>query len=125
MILLSVFSWWYGQGLKGQAGRISARLDRLIEFFSIGLLARTLFDPFKQIDANASADGSVNLKLHAWFDRLFSRIMGAIVRSFSIGIGLLCMFLVGVFGLVQLLVWPLVPFLPLIGLVMFIGGWTP
>ena len=123
MILLTLLSWWYDRGWKGQAARVKRRVARMAEYFSLGLLARTLFDPFRQIDAGAPQGGNVNMQMHALFDRTFSRIIGFAVRSCSIFIGLGAVGFSAVTGALQLALWPLVPALPLIGLVLFAMGW--
>lgn len=123
--MAALLSWWYGRGLRGQAQRVLARIDRTAEFFSISLLFRTLFDPFRQIDANPTVGGSMDMRMHAAFDRMFSRLIGFMVRSFSIGIGFGAILLIGLIGLLQLVLWPFVPVLPLIGLLLVVLGVGP
>jgi hypothetical protein len=123
MILLTLVSWWYDRGWKGQAARAKRRTMRTAEYFSLGLLARTLFDPFRQIDAGVPQGGNVNVQMHALFDRTFSRVIGFVIRSFSIFIGLGAVGFSVVVGGLQVVFWPLVPVFPLIGLVLFASGW--
>lgn len=124
MILLDVFAWWYTAGWARLVNRITQRVQDVMDFFSIGLLFRTLFDPFRQIDAG-SVKGSLNDQMHAFGNRLVSRIIGAAVRTITIFSGLVIAALLIIFGLVQLLLWPLVPFLPIIGLVLTITRFLP
>lgn len=50
--------------------------------FSVGLLLKTLFNPFRQISA-APVGGAAPVQLSAFFDKLFSRAVGMVVRSCS------------------------------------------
>jgi len=123
MLALALFSWWYTTAWKNLAQQIERRVDRCLDFFSVGLLFRTLFDPFRQISAG-SVRGSMDVKMRAWADRTFSRFFGAFVRSLFIVLGLLSSAALIIAGFVQLIVWPIVPFLPLIGIVEFALGWA-
>lgn len=99
-------------------------MEVILEAFSVGLLLRTLFDPFRQISAG-QVRGSFDAQLRALGDRLFSRVFGAIVRSIFIFIGLIGAFFAGLLGVVELLLWPVVPFLPVIGIALMVSGWQP
>lgn len=122
MLAIALFSWWYTTAWKDLGGRIGRRIDRALDFFSVGLLMRTLFDPFRQIAAG-KVRGSIDAQFRAWTDRTFSRFVGAAVRSLFIIIGTIVVFLVGIIGLVQLILWPLIPLLPLVGILGAVMGW--
>jgi len=98
-------------------------MRRVLETFSVGLLLRTLFAPFRQISAG-NVQGPMAVQVRALGDRLFSRVFGAVVRGFFILFGLIGALLAGLFGLVQLLLWPLLPVLPLVGLLLMVLGLT-
>lgn len=123
MLALALVSWWYTTGWMALGRRIEQRLRRTLGFFSVGLLARTLFNPFRQIAA-VKGQGSMDAQLRAWVDRSFSRMIGAVMRSIFIVTGLLTSFFVLVIGTVQFLLWPLVPAMPLIAILGLAGGWT-
>jgi hypothetical protein len=122
-MIIALLSWWYTAGWHRLAHGAAERIGTGLEFFSVGLLLRTLFDPFRQIDAG-KVRGSLQQQMQAFGNRLFSRVIGAVVRTFTILAGLIVAFLLTIFGLVQLLVWPLVPLLPLFGLLAALMGWT-
>lgn len=124
MIIVALISWWYGAGWGRLARNVRRRIDGALAFFSVALLARTLIDPFRQIDAGG-VRGSLEVQVRAWFDRQFSRLVGLIVRSSVILFGLVVAAMLGALGVIQLLVWPLVPVAPIIGVVMMLVGWTP
>lgn len=92
-----------------------------LDTFSIGLLLRTLFSPFRQISAGG-VRGPLGVKLRAWFDRLVSRFVGAGVRIIVIGIGVVYLLLVIIVGVVRFLAWPLIPLLPIIAVLLYSVG---
>lgn len=121
-MVLAVFVWWYTTGWSSLAARVMERADHTLEMFSVGLLLKTLFAPFRQISAG-SVHGSFDAQMRAFGDRLFSRVFGAVIRSFFIVIGLVSTLLASVIGIVQLVLWPLVPLLPVVGIVAAVLGW--
>ena len=82
------------------------------------LLTRTLFNPFRQISAASSHDLSLPAQLNAFFDRLFSRAVGTVVRTIMIIVGLLMLLLrfLWVGGLI--IAWLVLPILPIVGLIL-------
>lgn len=122
MILAEVFAWWYTTGWTRLVHSAGTRIGVVLEFFSVGLLAKTLFDPFRQIDAGR-VRGSLQAELQAFGNRTFSRVVGFVMRSITIFAGLVCATLVTVFGLLQLVLWPLLPLLPIIGIIAAVAGW--
>jgi hypothetical protein len=63
------------------------------------------------------------VQLRAWGDKQFSRVIGAVVRLMLIICGLAGALLYGALGVTMLLVWPLLPFVPLVGIVLTIAGY--
>jgi len=124
MFLVGMFSWWYSHGLGGQFGRIRDRLMATIRFFSIGQLLSTFFAPFRQISAGKVA-GSAAMQLRAFFDQLTSRIIGAIVRFFTIIFGAVTLFFQIIGEVIILVVWIVLPALPVMGLIAVTIGWVP
>lgn len=120
MLIIGLLSWWYGAGWLQLMQRQAAHLNRTIDFFSITLLLKTLFSPYRQISAG-SVRGAVGVQLRAWFDRQVSRIIGAFVRLTVIVFGLLATALVTISSLLVLLIWPLIPTLPVIVLIVLTG----
>jgi hypothetical protein len=124
MFLVGMISWWYGRGLKGQFGRIRNRLLKTIHFFSIGQLLATLFSPFRQISAGKT-QGSIATQMRAFFDQTISRVIGAIVRSFTILAGVIVLLLQIVAELLIVIVWLTLPLFPIVGFIMLAIGWVP
>lgn len=124
MFLVGLLQWWYGYGWLGEIRRIGRRLQSTAELFSIGQLATTLFSPFRQISAG-QVGGSIGVQLRAFFDKLISRIIGAIVRSGTIIAGIVTITFQAIIGGVGLIVWLVLPTLPIVGLILFAIEWTP
>lgn len=124
MFIVGLFSWWYSAGWALQARRVRERIAVAADYFSIGLLAKALFSPFRQISAGR-VDGSLGIKWRAFVDRLISRCIGAIVRTAMIVIGIVWITIVVCIGVVTLAAWLAVPVLPIVGFVMMMIGWVP
>jgi len=124
MFLVGILSWWYGDGWMQRAGLIRERLARTLDFFSISLLFKTLLSPFRQISAG-KIRGPIGVQMHAFFDRLTSRIIGAMVRTFMIAAGVIVIALHIVWGLIVFAGWALLPLLPVAGILLFSIGWAP
>ena len=116
-MLGSFISWWYGEGWIAQVKDVGDRLSRVNDRYSISLLLSTLFSPFRQISAG-NVRGPLGVQMRAFFDRLLSRFIGAGIRSVLIGIGLAAAFMGLIVGIIKILIWPLLPAFPLIGLLV-------
>lgn len=124
MFIVGLFSWWYGRGWLDQAMAAKDRLLGLYDYFSIDMLVRTLFMPFRQISAGG-VRGSLSVQLQAWVDQMVSRIIGMMVRTVMIVIGSVSLLLACVVNIVMLVLWPFVPLLPVVGCVLSMTGWIP
>jgi hypothetical protein len=124
LLVLSLFRWWYGDGFRQRVKFISNGLEGMIDYFSFGLLLKTLFSPYRQISAG-SVDGPLEVKMRAMLDKLFSRVIGAVIRLMIIVVGGLIVGFVVMYSLLTLVIWGLVPFLPIVGFVMMTVGWVP
>lgn len=123
MLFVSLIKWWYTDGWRQRAKLISVRLDGVIDYFSVDLLLKTLFSPFRQISAGR-VDGPLGDQLRAFADRLVSRLIGAVVRTLILLVGLVAISVYAVGGLVILVLWLFVPLLPIVGTVLAASGWA-
>jgi hypothetical protein len=124
MFLVGIISWWYSGGWKSQLRRIHDRLTGTAGYFSIGQLLSTMFSPFRQISAGRT-NGPVGAQLSAFFDKTLSRVIGAVIRSFTILFGVIVMVVQSIAELIVLLVWLILPLVPIVGIIMFAVGWVP
>lgn len=124
MFLVGILSWWYGEGWKQRALLIRERIERTLDFFSVSLLVRTLFAPFRQISAG-KVRGPIGVQMRALLDRLVSRVIGAFLRFVMILIGSLVILLHIAWGGIIMIGWSMVPLFPVVGLLLFSIGWAP
>jgi hypothetical protein len=120
MLLADLFSWWYGAGWAHVWQHMTKRIAGTLEAFSVGLLLQTLFSPFRQISAS-KVTGSLDTEMRAWLDLQLSRLIGAMVRSVVIMAGLVATLALFIFTVVAMVVWPLVPIIPILTLVIAVG----
>ena len=123
MLLSELFRWWYGAGWRSQAKSIAIRIEGTIDYFSMDILLKTLFSPYRQISAGR-VDGSLEVQLHAFIDKLFSRFIGAGIRTVILFIGVFGILLQFIGSFLFLVGWFILPFVPVVGLVLSLGGVT-
>ena len=125
MFIVGLLQWWYGAGWINRLQLAKIGLFKTSDFFSVNILIKTLFAPFRQISASSGVSDTIGEKMRAAFDKLFSRIIGAIVRTGMIFIGMIALFVNLIFIVINLILWPIIPALPLIGIILTLSGWVP
>jgi hypothetical protein len=123
MFLVGIFQWWYGDGLLRYIRQSFLGVLRTADFFSVGLLLQTLFNPFRQISA-APVGGAMSMQLSAFFDKLFSRAVGTVVRSGVIIVGILMIVLRFLWMVLGVLLWLALPIFPIISIVLWQMGFS-
>lgn len=124
MLFVSFLRWWYGSGWLDQLTLVRERFDRTADLFSIELSLRTLFKPFRQIDADRARKGSLDVILRTMFDQMFSRFIGALARTTLIVVGSIALCIEGLVGTIRLAGWPLLPLMPLLMVPVAMSGWV-
>lgn len=124
MLAINLITWWYTAGLTHRIRSIARRLSRTADTFSIGQLLRTLFAPFKQIDAGASGQGPTEM-LQAFLGRLLSRVIGFFVRTLMIIVGIVALVFWLIFGIVAVALHLAIPLALPAGIVLLVTGWLP
>jgi len=119
-----MLSWWYTTGWRQRVSLLKEKLASTVDYFSIDLLLRTLFSPYRQISAG-KVNGPLGVQMRAFFDRLISRMIGAMIRLFMIVVGVIAIILHIFIGFILVICWAIVPLMPLLGLVLFMSGWIP
>lgn len=121
MFIVGMLSWWYTDGWRRRVVWARNRLISSYDYFSIDLLARTLFSPWRQISAG-KVQGPIGVQLRAWFDNLISRIIGGFVRTLVMIIGIVTILVTVVVCGVVVITWAFVPFAPFIALGLTMAG---
>lgn len=120
MIALEIFTWWYRQGWAQVAKNAEQRFFKVSHMFSVPILVRTLFAPWRRIITYPGA--TIDARLHAMGDNLVSRFVGFSVRAMVLLTAGIMLSFTAAAALVQLIVWPLIPPAIVITLVMGIFG---
>lgn len=114
-MILEMLRWWYSTGWAQAARRIGGWTGGVEHMFSLSLLLRTLFAPWRRI---ITAPGrGLDAKMHAMLDNLVSRCIGFVIRLFVIlaaGVSMLIAFFASV---AMVVAWPALPLL-FIGLIV-------
>lgn len=124
MFLVGALSWWYGYGWKQRFFHAKQNIDALVDYFSIDLLIKTLFSPYRQISAG-QVNGPIGVRWQAFLDRTISRVIGSIVRTMIIVVGSIAITVYVLFEICLVVTWIFVPLLPAVGIVMTLIGWVP
>lgn len=93
-------------------------LANWMKYFSLGILLKTLFQPWKQIVTVTGNGTSLGAKKDAFIDNLVSRFVGFLVRSSVFFFALMVMATVLMLSLLYVIVWPVIPLLPIVFLVL-------
>ncbi len=108
MLLIEFFSWWYSAGYARLATTLQTRLRAIWNIFSIPILLRTLFAPWKKIETEAGK-GIQNF-FQAMVDNLVSRAVGFTIRLFTVIAGMVCLIIGLTVSVLVLIAWPFLPF---------------
>lgn len=114
--MITYLFWWYGQEPVILWRAVVVISKKVFLTFSVPVLLRTLFDPWKR-DVTGAHNPSLQQAFQIFISNLISRLVGFMIRFFTIIIGFLvtglCFFLV----LALLLIWLLLPII-IIGLLI-------
>jgi hypothetical protein len=124
MLLVSLVGWWYSAGFLVRLRALSLALGRTADTFSIGLMLRTLFSPFRQIDAGVVGRGPAEA-FQALLSRFVSRLVGFVMRTGMVLFGSLVLLVQLVVSFAIALLHLVVPVLPVVGAVAMVVGWVP
>ena len=116
-----MLQWWWTRGWGVFATTLKQKNSDTLDKFSFGNLLRTLFAPFRQIEAG-KVEGDWSVRFNAWIGRTFSRIIGAVVRLTLVVVGGIFLILEAIASLILIILWPLVPFVPVACVVCAVMG---
>lgn len=107
MLALELFTWWYGKGWAKVGKHINQLTREIAQSFSMPLLLRTMFAPWRQIITYPGA--SLDAKFHAFIDNTVSRAIGFVVRLIVLLTALIMVGLTVIVGIILAIIWPLIP----------------
>ena len=91
-----------------------------LNYFSVFLLLKTFFSHWRKYQWSYGRGFDLKIYLETFFSNFVSRILGAIIRSFLIVIGLLVELFIFLAGLFVFVFWLFLPFLIIASLVISI-----
>jgi hypothetical protein len=115
-MILEFWTWWFGVGWSDVASRVTARVAGVWQLFSVGILIRTLFYPWKRIVSPPAK--SFDAIMRGMLDNAVSRFVGLWVRLFAIIAALFITAFTAIIGVLLVICWPLLPLLGIFFLVM-------
>lgn len=121
-MIFRLFTWWYTDGWKHAVSSIRRRVVAVMEYFSVDILVRTLWEPWKQIKSYAWQGSSLGDKMRVAFDNAFARMFGFILRISLIMMSLFSAMLVTIWSVLLVLLWPILPLVPFICLAIGLKG---
>jgi hypothetical protein len=120
MLALEFFTWWYSRGWQQLAKNMERRITLTSSMFSVPILLRTLFAPWKRIITYPGS--SIEAKIRAFSDNMVSRFVGFMVRIFVLFTAAIMLLIVSVVALIELVAWPLLPIVVLVLLAKGVTG---
>lgn len=117
MLVVAFLSWWYGPGWRDTAGALSQRLRTIVLSWSMPILLRTMFQPWRRIIS--ASQGTLEQKLRAFVDNMVSRFVGFMVRLCALIAACAMLACYAVFGGLILILWPV---LPILGPALVVAG---
>jgi small-conductance mechanosensitive channel len=105
MALIFLLSWWYGRGWVWIVKGTIHKIEGIAEAFSVGILIRTLFAPWKQIQSEKTLQNF----LQSTLDNFISRFIGACVRTVMLLTAIISIIGISVGGLAAIIIWPIFP----------------
>ena len=124
MVIISLLSWWYSEGWLEQIGLTKRSFIKLADKFSIGMLLKTLFAPFRQISVGEQAGKTASLA-SVIADKLISRLVGSVMRLVMVFVGTLALSIYAIISVFRLASWPLLPLAPVLGLILMASVGAP
>lgn len=121
MIFISYITWHYSGALQSGVLLIRNILTFLLHFFSVPLLLRTYFNKFGRLGESYKGGFDLERFFSTFVVNTLMRIVGVIVRTIFILMGLLSVLVGAMTGLLFIFAWLL---LPLIVFVCFVYGIT-
>jgi len=108
-LLPKFFAWYYIDSISGLLSAWKNFLLFNLEFFSVPLLLKSLFSPWRRIYSPYGKTFELWKNIEAFTLNMMSRIIGAILRVFLIVIGLIFEIVVLTAGLIIILLWLALP----------------
>lgn len=118
MAILILWQWWYRRGWQSAAAALLDTIRTTFLSFSVSVLLKTLFAPWKRTVNIAGPNTPLALRVHWWVGNQVSRFIGFFIRVFVLMVSLSVLAAMAVGSLVLLVIWPVAPLAVIAGLIM-------
>ena len=116
LIFPAYFVWHYGRAFTDLGNIYKTVLWFTFRFFSIGSLMLTLFSPWRRLSEEYQKGFDPGAFFSTLLVNILMRIVGAFIRVIFIAIGITCLLLVFLGGLIVFVIWALAPVLSVVGI---------
>lgn len=124
MFMVDLLGWWYSHGWSWVLTHsVFERNKKILAALSFKDMVRTWFAPYRQTFAG-SVRGGFGDKIRGLIDQLVSRTIGFTVRSILITTALITVSLNTIVSSMLVIVWPVIPALPLIAVFLTVAGFN-
>ncbi len=118
MAILVMLNWWYTKGWLWIIDLSKHRLETISRTFAVGVLLKTWFSPWKQIHEEATFTTFFRIMV----DNAVSRVIGGVVRGTILLWAFILSLLIVMAGIFSLIVWPFLPALTVILVILALSG---
>ncbi len=105
--------WHYSQAILDIVGIIKNFLWFFYDFFSISLLLKTFFKPFRRLGEDYNKGLDLQAIAESFIINTLMRFVGMLLRTLLIIMGVICIIFTLLFGLFFIISWLLAPLLVL------------
>lgn len=114
--LSDIFGWWYSKGIRDFFDYLFAFLVKITDIFSVKLLFRTYFSPWKR-DLVSSEGLPLNGIIQVALSNLVSRLIGFLIKTVILFIYLIVLAIFVVLSLFLIFVWLFLPLISIAGII--------
>src|SRR3989344_4259004 len=108
---MEFLNWFYSKGIDYYFTSWSGSINWVLHYFSLGLLLKTLFSPWKRlIEEDKSPGFNLQKKFEIFTFNLISRGIGAVVRLTMFWVGIVFIIFVCLGGALGFVFWLMLPF---------------
>ncbi len=115
-IVVEFLLWHYFFALKEIFLRWRDFLLFNFHYFSIAFLLKTLFSPWKRYSASFGRGFRIGRILESFAFNIFSRTLGAVLRTILIFVGTVCQLILIIIGASVVILWIALPFITVLGI---------
>jgi len=108
-IIFGYLGWHYSKAIRSLSRVWKIFLIFIFNYFSIDLLFKNFFDPWKRMDDNYPKSFNLKDYFYAFMTNTIVRIVGIIMRTFLIIIGVTAYLIFALFYPLAIILWLLLP----------------